>query len=554
MLRFARRLSEEHGQSLILLVLAMTVMFVIGAIVVDVGLWLSERRGSQSDADFAALAGAYELLNPGALQSDAISAATNSLAANNQQGNATFVNSAPQVGYKSCFPTSPGYDAVSVDVEHKSHALFSGIFGIVSPKIGAHAKACVGAAEAPGNIVPFEINEGPGPCFDANSKPQFSALCPVEGGAHTSNPRGILDLDAAPQCSQAPGSGDIATMIEKGALGTCLINTNTPASCTLPNNGPWYDCVAVQTGNAKAVIDGTHARVTQSHLCDTNFGNNNGVDDFFETVVKVFDTGDPYTSIYAPRDCDPNTPGLQMSPRLVTLIVLKTAPDPGPTGLPIAAFAGFYIAGCLDENVTVTNQTVFSPSQADCNANGVQQLSPAANEGDLYVSAALPGPLASKSLTVRKVVVGGSNQPSAFTMIVNVNGSFFTSFPGSSTGTTVQVPNGSSYSVTETGPGGYVPSSVGCSGNISSGQTCTITNTFTTPTPSPSPTPTPSPTPGPTPTPGPATPTPTPNPNGDCGDPGGCVVYGRFVNIIYAGAPIGPPTSQTTAFGIALRE
>jgi Putative Tad-like Flp pilus-assembly len=483
MLRLARRLSEEHGQSLILLVLSITVMFVIGAIVVDVGLWLSERRGSQTDADFSALAGAYELLNPAASSSDAVSAAGNSLAVNNQQGNASFAD--PVVVDKSCFTTSTRDDAVSVDVKHDSHALFSGIFGIVSPNIGAHAKACVGAAEAPGNIVPFEVSEGPGPCFDANSKPQFSALCPIEGGSKTSNPRGILDLNAKPECSQNGGPPNIAGLIETGALGTCLINVN-PASCTLP--GPWYDCVAVQTGNTKAVIDGTHARVTQPALCDQNYpiGPRNGVDDFFETVVKVFDTGDPYTSIYAPRDCDPNTPGLQMSPRLVTLIVLQTAPDPGPTGLPIIAFAGFYIAGCLDQNVTVTNATVFSRSQADCTANGVQQLNPAAN-GDLYVSAVAPGPAADP------------------------------------------------------------PCSVG------SHPTCTPTP-VPTPSPTPTPTPTPSATPSPTPTPGPATPTPTPNPNGDCGDPGGCVVYGRFVNIIYAGGAVGPPTGQTTLFGIALRE
>jgi len=434
MLRFPRRLSEEHGQSLLLLVLAITVMFVIGAIVVDVGLWLSERRGSQTQADFSALAGAYELLNPAASSSDAVTAAGNSLAVNNQQGNASFAD--PVLVDNSCFSQSKN-DAVSVDVKHDSHALFTGIFGIVSPDIGAHAKACVGAAEAPGNIVPFEINEGPGPCFDANSNPQFSALCPVEGGAHTSNPRGILDLNAAPKCSQNPLPADIVGLIENGAQGTCLINTS--GSCDPASNGPWYDCVAVQTGNAKDVIKGTNGRVSKDGLCDANFGNGNGVDDFFETVVKVFDTGDPYTSIYAPRDCDPNTPGLQMSPRLVTLIVLQAPPGPGNTGVPIKAFAGFYISGCLDENATVTNQTVFSRYQADCQANGVRQLSPAASESDLYVSAVAPAP-------------------------------------------------------------------------------------------------------------------PTPNPNGDCGDPGGCVVYGRFVNIIYAGAAVGPPTDQTTAFGIALKE
>ena len=38
------------------------------------------------------------------------------------------------------------------------------------------------------------------------------------------------------------------------------------------------------------------------------------------------------------------------------------------------------------------------------------------------------------------------------------------------------------------------------------------------------------------------------------GPAGLAVVYGRFVNIVYAGGGIGPTTDQTTAFGIALVE
>ena len=56
------RASNERGQVIILVILVMTVTFVVGAIAVDLTLWLSERRGSQTDADFASLAGAFELM------------------------------------------------------------------------------------------------------------------------------------------------------------------------------------------------------------------------------------------------------------------------------------------------------------------------------------------------------------------------------------------------------------------------------------------------------------------------------------------------------------
>lgn len=52
---------RERGQALFVVVGAMTVVFVIGAIAVDIGLWLSDRRAVQSAADLAALAGAQDL-------------------------------------------------------------------------------------------------------------------------------------------------------------------------------------------------------------------------------------------------------------------------------------------------------------------------------------------------------------------------------------------------------------------------------------------------------------------------------------------------------------
>ena len=55
---------RERGQVLLLFVMGATVIFVIGAIVVDIGLWVSERRNAQAAADLASLAASTQLHDP----------------------------------------------------------------------------------------------------------------------------------------------------------------------------------------------------------------------------------------------------------------------------------------------------------------------------------------------------------------------------------------------------------------------------------------------------------------------------------------------------------
>jgi hypothetical protein len=388
-----RRSSLQRGQALILVTLGMTVVFVAGAIMVDVGLWLSERRGAQTDADFSALTGAWELIDPAATQADAEDAATANFEANDEQDNAAIAN---LVVDDSCFGVWD-YDAVTVDGEHESRSLFMDLFGIGdAPDIGAHAKACAGAAQGGiGDVLPFEIDTELAPCFDASGDPVFTVLCPIELGAQGSPPdRGILDLSTdGPECSEAGGSGDIEYLIEWGAGGTCLINEID--DCDPNNNGPWYDCVAIQTGNPKKVLDGTNARLLRDGLCDNPAvgGNGDGVDDFWETIRLKTDTGDPFTSIYEAKDCDPTTDGVQKSPRLVTIIVLEEEPSgPSNKGHPIYAFAGMYLAGCAEEGVVVDD---VSDLDRYCDTPGA--MAPGAPASGLYVQdprAGLPRPAA----------------------------------------------------------------------------------------------------------------------------------------------------------------
>lgn len=376
------KLREQKGQALILMVLAMTVIFVIGAIAVDIGLWISERRGAQKDADMAALAGAWALISPNATQGQAKDAACQNLfgsttcsgqGGNNQQGNASLAQ--PVVVDSSCFNVpNEKLDGVTVDVNHDTKALFASIFGVVAPEPGAHAKACAGAANGLSNVDPIYVSNTTSPCFGTNGVPKFTTLCGLKSGAQggTSGDRGLLDLATTDgSCSTNAGSGDIANLILNGAPGICLINPGGATGSCGPL--PIYDCVFPQPGDAtSATLTGSSNRINCGHsgypacpantapqgLCDSNFGNGNGIDDFAETIQVVFNTGDPNTSIYAPRDCDPNTPGIQASSRLITIIILGQDVGNGTsTKYPIVAFAGFYLLGCADERNVFTGPT-----------------------------------------------------------------------------------------------------------------------------------------------------------------------------------------------------
>lgn len=347
--------ASESGQVVLMMLFVITLVFLVGGIAVSLGLWVSERRGAQADADFAALKGAWELLDPAGTSADASSAATANFTANDEQANADIENLTID---DSCFSLGEA-DAVTIDVTHETSPLFGEIFNVVAPVPGAHAKACAGASlsPGPGDLVPFQIDDDTAPCFNPDESPNFTALCDLEGGAQTANPRGMLDLDAPGDfCSDNNGSGSIRETIANGADGTCLINSTD--SCSPTNNGPWYECVAVQTGNMQNVLGGVADRIDREGDCDTN---GDGVESFVEATIIVFDSGDPLTSIYEARDCDPGTPGKQVSVRLISIVILDKKPVPGNTGRPIKAFAGVYLAGCGQTVLVINVECHTSP-------------------------------------------------------------------------------------------------------------------------------------------------------------------------------------------------
>ena len=152
----ARR--DDRGQALILMVFGMTVIFLVAAVVIDVSLWLSERRSVQRAADMAVMAGIQELPGDGGpAETMAVLWAGKNGFENGEGGivvNPTTLckNNDPDNPAVSCLaggvqpvPCSAGCDSLRVVIKKPASLLFASIFGIASFDIEAGASAvCAG--------------------------------------------------------------------------------------------------------------------------------------------------------------------------------------------------------------------------------------------------------------------------------------------------------------------------------------------------------------------------------------------------------------------------
>src|SRR3970282_673449 len=122
----------ETGQALILMLLAITVIFAMGAIALDFGLWLTERQGAHKDADSASMAGVFELLgqhfadpadNDPASVRAAAEEAVYDWAGLNGLNQADVAQLA--IEDTDCRGPSPVLDSVSISAERHDPALFT---------------------------------------------------------------------------------------------------------------------------------------------------------------------------------------------------------------------------------------------------------------------------------------------------------------------------------------------------------------------------------------------------------------------------------------------
>ena len=380
-MKLLKRLRGERGQVIIMFVGIFAIITVIGLITIDFGLWFSERRGAQTDADMAALAGAQELmvLEPTSADADEAKAkAADFVGYNNESGNASLAE--PVLVDDSCFSDDPMdkpgvLDSVTVNVNHDSRALFGEIFGIEAPDIGAHAKACAGSLwESEGLFpigVPMQGNNSD--CFDTDANgdpiPIYGSTCAmaVGGGAGSSGETGTIKLfnDGQLTCSSSTTGGG-STLLDEVEAG----RANTTCSVG--------DLVWPKTGVGSNPLRKSLQILLEKegepeYTCDEDYpyGPNppyalpdNGHDEFLEVVEQ--EEGDPWpsaTACFARRDCD--------SPRLVQLIIIDSYDDKGNNPSEIIAFANFFIEGCelVDDKVEPPIVLEFSNT---CDIKGQQ--------------------------------------------------------------------------------------------------------------------------------------------------------------------------------------
>ena len=323
--------ASERGQALVLIVLGMTVIFVVGVLAVDVGLWLSEKRGAQSDSDFSALAGAQAYLSDisdtnGAFADAVEWAVDNGVDPAKIDGSPTSNcspgNTCIDVGIGNC--RGDGSDTampwVQSNVRHESVPLFISIFGGGSPDIGAEARACVGSPSGLTGLSPFGVQTGiippNGPpetgtqCFDQDSHADpvdSDGDGVVDDGCPLSD---CLELDPGDTSRTRPIYGSVCILKMSGPGGVTgqrgqLTLSDVGCSGTSTNQlrhdfhyGSRGFCrldqeVNTGTGTINGLLQGLRDRLLDEGKCDNLFGDGDDFDEFPEVFSVPGWSGGP---------------------------------------------------------------------------------------------------------------------------------------------------------------------------------------------------------------------------------------------------------------------
>ncbi len=391
-------LSGQRGQTLILAAFLMTVVFVIGAIAVDIGLWVSERRGAYKDADATSLAGAQayagDLTNTSGAFNDALRwAVLNGVDPAKIDGSPTLDcsagNSCIGVGTSDCNET--GADSmpwVEAKIRHPGASLFASIFNVVAPDIGAAARACVGSPRSHLNLSPFGVQTGffppvgspetgaqcdndtdddgdgvvndgcplsdclePMPGDPSRTRPVYGSVCILKTGAQdqVSGQRGQLTLGNL-QCDQK-SSNTLRHDFHYGALAECTLGQEV-------NTG---------SGNILGLLQGLNDRLLEEGRCDQLFYTGHpGYDDFDEVFSLIgAGPGDPVVpsadNVFVENPCtitsgqdgvapDPWGHVHTYNPRVLDLVLIDQL-EQGQQTATITGFAGFYPIGCYDDSI-----------------------------------------------------------------------------------------------------------------------------------------------------------------------------------------------------------
>ena len=426
MRRIISRLHRERGQVLVMFVGIFTIIAVVGLVVVDFGLWFSERRGAQTDADMSALAGAQtyaaDLTDTAGAFDDAVEWAVKNgvdpaeIDPSNTS-NCSAGNSCVDVGIGGCYEngTDTAMPWVESKIRHNTRSLFGEFFDFAAPDIGATARACVGSPRTAIDLSPFGVQTGfvtdpscpdygeplsdclePDPDNPGRTRPVYGAVCILKTGAqnpgcqNTGGQRGQLtlgDLD----CEQT-SANTLRHDFHYGAKAACSVDQEV-------NTG---------TGNLVGLLRGLQDRLSEEGLCDQlSPTGGDGYDDFDEVFSLVgADPADPIVpsadNVFSLNECSITNECSEghthtYTPRVLDLVLVDQL-EQGEQTATITGFAGFYVIGCVDDDdaqqtkadieVDLTNIGPFlnrcDPVGAQDDILGifVEKLAPPLNPGD----------------------------------------------------------------------------------------------------------------------------------------------------------------------------
>lgn len=405
---------EEAGQALILFVIAMTIVFVIGVITVDFGLWVSERRGAQKDADAAALAGVQAYLKDmtdtaGAFQDAVAWAEFNGVDPARIDGspatNCSPKNSCIAVGTSGCREDSANPDSmpwVEARIRHDAANLFASIFALDDPDIGAIARACVGSPTSQNQLSPFGVQTGfvppvgapetgaeclneddddgdgeendgcplsdclePDPSDPSRTRPIYGAVCILKTGAQGSvaGQRGQLTIGET-DCTQT-SSNTLRHDFHYGTNAYCQVDQQ----------------VTTGTGNILGLLQGLNDRLVEEGRCDQLFYTGHpGYDDFNEVFgLPGSEPGDTIVPspdhTFSLNDCwitsgQGGVPADSAGhvhtyiPRAIDLVLIDML-EQGDQTATITGFAGFYVIGCYNDSIAVQTKELIEQDLAN---------------------------------------------------------------------------------------------------------------------------------------------------------------------------------------------
>jgi hypothetical protein len=201
------RVHEERGQGLVVAMLCMVVIMAFGAMAIDVGLFLQERRELQKAADAAALAGAQELPNSaGEAQQKAVEWV---------EKNGIGGGELESIEITSTYATD---DTIRVKVKRDVPFMFARVLGFSNNMMQAEGTARVGSPVAVAGLAPFGVLED-AISFDEPTVLKYDAKDVTQGNF------GPLGVDG-------PGADTYREAIEHGS-GTSLC-AQSEDTCTDP--------------------------------------------------------------------------------------------------------------------------------------------------------------------------------------------------------------------------------------------------------------------------------------------------------------------------------